>query len=228
MRRQSEVARQALIRQLVGAQEEERRKISREIHDQLGQQLTVLLLSLHALKEISYGRNEALSRIDEIAVVVNTISQEMRQMAQGLRPTLLDDLGLVAALANYVEEWSQRTKLSVAFHSSGLGDGHERLPAVIETTMYRVVLEALLNVVKHAEATQVSLIIERRGEAAVAIVEDNGQGFDAETVMAQPAKWGLGLLGIRERIDLVGGTLTVESTSGMGTTIFVRVPITQM
>ena len=228
MRRQSEVARQALIRQLVGAQEEERRKISREIHDQLGQQLTVLLLSLHALKEISYGRNEALSRIDEIAVVVNTISQEMRQMAQGLRPTLLDDLGLVAALANYAEEWGQRTKLRVAFHSRGLDEGNERLPAMIETTIYRVVLEALLNVVKHAEATQVSLIIERRGEAAVAIVEDNGQGFDAETVMAQPAKWGLGLLGIRERIDLVGGTLTIESTFGMGTTIFVRVPITQI
>jgi two-component system CheB/CheR fusion protein len=222
-RRKVEAARQALIRRLVSAQEEERREISREIHDQLGQQLTVLLFSLHALKESSYGRDETLDQIGGIEALVDTISQEMRQMARGLRPTVLDDLGLAVALSTYVEEWSQRTGLPVAFHSSGMHDG--RLPAVLETTIYRVVMEALLNVLKHAHATQVSLILERRDDAAVAIIEDNGQGFDAESVLDQPAKWGLGILGMKERVALVGGTLTVESTPSVGATVFVRVPI---
>ena len=222
-RRKIEAVRQALIQRLVSAQEEERREISREIHDQLGQQLTVLLLSLHTLKENSYGRDETLEQISKIEAVVDTISQEMRQMARGLRPTILDDLGLAVALATYVEEWSQRTGLPVAFHRSVLRE--VRLPPVLETTIYRVVLEALLNVAKHAHATQVSLILECRDDAAVAIVEDNGQGFDAERVLDQPTKWGLGILGMKERIALVGGTLTVESTPGVGATVFVRVPV---
>ncbi|NTU83543.1 MAG: PAS domain-containing protein, partial [Chloroflexales bacterium] len=222
-RRQVEAARQAMLRQLVTAQEDERRTISREIHDQLGQQLTGLLLSLHALKDSSYGRAEALSRIGQIEALVNTISQETRKMARSLRPTVLDDLGLSIALSTYAEEWSQRTGTPVAFHSSGFDYG--RLLPAVETAIYRVVLEALLNVLKHTQATQVSLILECRDGAVVAIIEDNGHGFDAEAVLAQPARWGLGILGMKERVSLVGGTLTIESAAGVGTTVFVRVPL---
>lgn len=222
-RRQSDATRRELMRRLVTAQEEERRRISREIHDQLGQQLAALLLGLRALKQISQGRASTLAQIGQLESLVGQISEEMGQLARTLRPTLLDDLGLTAALNAYTEEWSRRTGVAVAFHSNMLDSA--RLPPTVETTIYRVVLEALLNVFKHARASQVSLILEQREDSAVAIIEDNGQGFDAELVLERPAQWGLGLLGMRERVELVDGTMTIESAEGSGTTVFVHIPI---
>ena len=141
----------------------------------------------------------------------------------GVTATALDDLGLQTALRNYVAKWSELTRVPVEFQSICLGD--ERLAPQVETAIYRIVQEALTNVIKHAQAHCVSLILERREGHVSAIVEDDGCGFAVEASDAAPGKtYRLGLLGMQERATLVGGTLNIESTPGAGTTIFVRVP----
>lgn len=223
-RQQLEKGRQHLMRQLVTTQEDERKRISRELHDQMGQQLTAMLLGLERLKADSHGRHGSLKVLEQLQSIADAIGQEVHQLALMLRPTSLDDLGLVAVLSNYTDEWARRTQIDVAFHTNGLIG--IRLPPEIETMIYRVVLETLNNVLKHAQATNVSLILERLDHEARAIVEDNGQGFDAEALFNAPeATGGLGLLGMQERVALVGGTLTIESTPGSGTTLFVRIPL---
>jgi signal transduction histidine kinase len=133
-------------------------------------------------------------------------------------------LGLHTALSNYVEEWSERSRITADFHSSGLSK--QRLPPHLETTVYRIVQEALTNVLKHAKAQNVSIIVEHRDKRVLAIVEDDGCGFDAEEMMNKPAKERrLGLLGMQERVALVGGALNIESTSGAGASVYVRIPI---
>ena len=160
--------------------------------------------------------------IEQLQDIANQIGREVHQLALDLRPTALDDLGLAAALANYSADWGQRTHINVNFHSNGLDTLR---PAVeIETTIYRVVLEALNNVARHAQAKHVSIILERRDDYVIAIVEDDGQGFDTETVMATlRQEHRLGLLGMQERLVQVGGTLTVESTPGSSTTVIARI-----
>ena len=130
---------------------------------------------------------------------------------------------LEAAVCNYVEEWAERTRVPVDFHSAGFGGG--RLPLTHETAVYRIAQEALNNVAKHSGADRVSFILERRGDHVLAVVEDNGKGFDAEAAMsAADRSRRLGLLGMRERAALLGGTINVESAPGAGTTLFVRIP----
>jgi signal transduction histidine kinase len=223
-RREAEAARQEALRQLVEIEEGERRRISRELHDRLGQQITALLLGLETLKASSHGRAQALERIEQLQGIMETMAREVHQFALDLRPTTLDDLGLVAALGNVAEEWSRRVGIEVAYHTRGMET--TRLPAEVETMIYRVVLEALTNVLKHADASRVSLILERQNDHAVAIVEDSGRGFDVDAwLQSAEASRRLGLLGMQERVAIVGGTLTVESSPGGGTTIFVRIPL---
>jgi signal transduction histidine kinase len=136
----------------------------------------------------------------------------------------LDDVGLHAALRNYIGKWSKRYGLQVDFYGVSLAD--ERFASEIETAIYRIALEALNNIIKHARATYVSLILERRGNHVFTIIEDNGCGFDVEglsTVSVGQRR--MGLLGMEERTALVGGTLNIESSPGTGTTIFVRIPL---
>jgi signal transduction histidine kinase len=188
----------------------------------MGQQLTALLLGLQSLKDTSRGRPKALARIEQLQEIADQIGREVHQLALDLRPTALDDLGLSAALANYSTDWSQRTRIAVNFHSNGLDTLRPSLE--IETTIYRVVLEALNNVARHAHAKHVSIILERRDDSVIAIVEDDGQGFDTETVMASlRQEHRLGLLGMHERLTQAGGTLTVESTLGSSTTVIARI-----
>jgi signal transduction histidine kinase len=145
----------------------------------------------------------------------------MRNFALELRPTSLDDLGLQTALANYVDEWSERYGIAVDFHSNGFIK--QRLPPHIETALYRIVQEALTNVLKHAEAKRVSLIIEYRGNRVLAVLEDDGRGFNVEAALGAPvAERRLGLTGMRAH-KLVGGTLEIESSAGAGTTLVVRI-----
>lgn len=219
-RKRAEHARQELLAQLVSAQEDERRRISRELHDQVGQDLTGLMLGLKALhRDDGRAPGEELHRLQTLT---ETIGKRIHDMALEIRPTALDDLGLLRTLSNYVEDWSKRSGIEIEFHSSGWQG--ERLPSPVETTLYRVVREALNNIVKHSGARRVSLIVERQPEQAVAIVEDDGKGFDLEA--AAPARGKrLGLVGMRERAALVGGELSIESTPGQGTTVFVRVPL---
>jgi signal transduction histidine kinase len=223
-RKRAEEARQQLLRRLVTAQEEERRRIARELHDQMGQYLTALMLGLQSLKEPGESPSQAQERVSRLQELTDQLMQEAHRLARELRPAALDDLGLPTALQRYVEGWSRYSAVSVDFHSHDLGA--DRLPPHIETTIYRVVQEALTNVLRHAHARRVSVLLERRHDHVLAIVEDDGSGFDAEAVMAAPNAQGrLGLLGMQERVGLVGGTLDIESTRGVGTTAFVRIPL---
>src|SRR6185436_14876097 len=207
-RGQAQLARDDVMRQLITAEELQRQRISRELHDQMGQQLTALLLGLQSLKDISRGRPKALATIEQLHSIADQIGREVHQLALDLRPTALDDLGLAAALANYSADWAQRTHVDVNFHSSGLNALRPALE--IETKIYRVVLEALNNVARHAQAKHVSVILERRDNYVIAIVEDDGQGFDTEAVMdTLRQEHRLGLLGMRERLTQAGGTLMV-------------------
>lgn len=225
VRTRSEHARQLLLRQLVTAQEEERSRIARELHDQMGQDLTALMLGLKTLRDAAPADSVAHARLDQVRALALKIGREVRTLALHLRPPALDDLGLVATLANEVELWSAHSLVAVDFQPIGLDQ--QRLPPAVETTLYRVAQEALTNVIKHAQATRVSLIIERRADAVHMIVEDNGAGFDAEEVRpAAHAEYRLGLIGMAERVAHCSGTLTIESTPGGGTTIFVRIPLT--
>lgn len=222
-RMRAEGARRDLLGRLVTAQEEERRSISRELHDRMGQQLAALMMGLKTLGVESYGRHAALDTLRQLEGMSEELLREVQTLAWGLRPPALDDLGLETALYNYVEEWAERSRVPVDFHSAGFGEG--RLPLTHETALYRIAQEALTNVAKHSGADRVSFILERRGDHVLAVIEDNGRGFDVEAA-TQPSGRSrrLGLLGMRERAVLLGGTINVESAAGAGTTLFVRIP----
>ena len=222
-RKHAERAQLQLLDHVINLQEEERRRIARELHDSTSQYLAALNLKIEALKSSSpaVSADEHLLQLQETA---KQLSQEVRHLATELRPPSLDDLGLDATLSTYLAEWSERHNVEVDFHSNGLLN--QRLPPEIEITIYRIVQEALTNVVKHAEARHVSVILNHRDHQVSAIVEDNGDGFNVEATLNGPAgERRLGLLGMQERAELVGGRLEIESAPGAGTTIIVRIPI---
>lgn len=219
--RTNEEARNELLRQLGAAQEQERWRIARELHDQMGQRLSALMLGLKSLSNITSGQQPAIEQLGQLIEITNQLVQGVHTLAWELRPIVLDDLGLVTALRTYLEEWAKRAKIPAGFLDAGLDNG--RLPADIETTLYRVVQESLTNILKHAQANAVSVILEQREGNVSLIIEDDGNGFDVPHVWGAPLKdRGLGLLGMRERVVLAGGSLHVESTPGVGTTVFVR------
>src|SRR5262245_39488888 len=217
-RERAERARHELHARLVFAQEDERRRIAREMHDQFGEQLTALGLRIGALKAASARHPELGGPLEALEDVAQRLDRDVDELVWKLRPTALDDLGLGAALANYVQDWSRRVNVAVEFHSSGL-DG-DRLPSETETTLYRIAQEALTNAAKHARARKVDVILERRGDQVLLVIEDNGVGFDPGEASTQAQ--GFGLLGMQERAALVGATLQIESETGRGTTILVR------
>jgi two-component system CheB/CheR fusion protein len=221
---QAEQARQLLLHQLVTAQEEERRRIARELHDQMGQDLTVLMLGLKAIRDAAPASSTMHQQIEPLQALATQIGREVRGLALQLRPPALDDLGLVATLANMIEQWSAQVLITVDFHTSGLEQ--ERLPWPVETALYRLVQEALTNILKHAQATSVNLIIDRRFNAVHMILEDDGIGFDIALVRQQAhVNHRLGLIGMQERVAQLGGTLTIETAVSGGTSIFVRLPL---
>ena len=225
-RKQLEVVRAQLVLRLVNAQEEERRRVARELHDQVGQYLTGLSLGLNRLEQLHSHQPDAEELIRRLRQLADDMSRDAHHLAMELRPAALDDLGLAAAVSNYADGVALRSRLEVDVHC----DLTVRLDPVIETTVYRVLQEALTNVVKHARAKHVSIILERRESAVRAIVEDDGVGFDVDRGLAHaPGSARLGLVGMRERASVVGGELQIESRPGHGTTLFLRVPIkTQM
>ena len=222
-RKQVEAERVELLRRLVNAQEDEQRRISREMHDQMGQSLAALLLGLKALRS-SVRDESATESIQRLQDITNRIADEMHSLIRELRPTALDDLGLQTALANHLEEWAESSTITIDFHSNGLLE--QRLGSQLESTIYRIVQEAVNNVIKHANAQNVSIILEKRGNRVLVIIEDDGVGFDAEALLKTPAgNRRFGLLGMQERVALVGGLLSIESTPGIGTTVLVHIDI---
>ena len=210
------VARDALGR-VVAGQEVERRRLARELHDETGQALTSILLALRAVEEAGSGEGLQKSVSDVRELVVATL-QDVRKLAVQLRPAALDDFGLVPALERLVQTYSETTGIAVELEA---GLGERRLPAELETTLYRIVQEALTNIVKHADATKVSVLLVRREGSVTAVIEDDGRGFDP----GNAREGRLGLLGMRERAELHDGRLKIEAAEGSGTTLVVEVPL---
>jgi signal transduction histidine kinase len=222
--RRVDAERGQLLRRLVTAQEEERQRLSRELHDQLGQYLSTMMLRLRTLQPVAAEREDARANLRQLEELTGKLVDEVHHLAWELRPAALDDLGLHALLQNYTERWSERSGVVADFHGGGLE--RHRLPPEVETTVYRVVQESLTNVLKHAEARRVSIIVERRRDQVLLIVEDDGRGFEVEGLSrAGGPGGGLGLLGMRERVALVGGSLSIESSPGGGTTARARIPV---
>ena len=210
---------QALSRRLVESLEKERRTIARELHDESGQALTVLKLGLGQLRRSAPAGEETRQRVEELERIVAGVMENLHRLSVNLRPASLDRYGLVAALEQFTEDFQRQSSLHIDLVTAGLD--LERLPSAVETALYRIVQEAVTNAVRHAQATHVGVILEKRGERAVAIIEDNGHGFDVDEALHRGR---LGLLGMRERAEMLGGTLSIESAPGAGTALFVEVP----
>ncbi|MES2463920.1 MAG: PAS domain S-box protein [Armatimonadota bacterium] len=227
---------QELLRRLVTAQEEERRRISYELHDQTGQHLTGLLLGLKSLEKSIEAycpkETEAGALLDRLRGIAEDMAMDVHRIAVDLRPTALDDLGLVPVLRSHVERWSVMHGIAAefeSFDSSKTSRGNdERLPEGVETTIYRVVQEALTNIARHGGSgpdcvTRVSVTLQRFSRHLQVTVEDDGPGFDVKAALQSRR---IGLAGMQERASSCGGTLEIESAPGKGTTVFLRIPIT--
>lgn len=222
--KQAEQVRTALLQRLVTAQEDERRRLSRELHDELSQYPAAIQLGIQALRDLQSGDPAWRRHVTQLQELTTALGQNIHTLAYQLRPPTLDDHGLLAALETHIEEWSARYGITANVQCIGLDK--RRLPPHLETTIYRVTQEALTNVARHAHAQRVDVIVERRDQHVQLIVEDDGQGFDVDTVLdAADAEHGLGLLGMRERVAVMSGTMTIESFVGRGTTLFVWLPI---
>ncbi|MDD5468036.1 MAG: HAMP domain-containing protein, partial [Anaerolineales bacterium] len=221
VRRERELLRRQLLERVIAAQEEERRRISRELHDSTSQSLTSLMVGLRAL-ENACNTPQVQCHTQELRQVVGQVLEDVHTLAVQLRPSVLDDLGLSAALERLIQEWQKRHNIQadVVVHLAG-----ERLPEAIETALYRILQEALTNVARHAQARSVSVLVERRAQDVVAVIEDDGSGFDAHRAHANGH---LGLAGIRERAELLGGSLTIESNPGSGTSLYIQLPLAQL
>jgi signal transduction histidine kinase len=231
-RRRARAERIHLLRRLAQGQEDERRRIARELHDQVGQTVTGLSLGLKGLERTLEGERLPVAIHDQLRWLqglTTAIGHDIHRAASDLRPTALDDLGLHKALIACASAWSERSAVAIDVQFLG---GDDRLPGEIETVVYRAVQEALTNVLKHAAARSVSIVLERQAGQLRVIIEDDGQGFDPEAMQevqrtegSHEVRRGLGLSGLRERLALVGGTMALESAPGSGTTLFLQIPV---
>jgi two-component system sensor histidine kinase UhpB len=208
--------------QIINAQEQERQRIARELHDETSQVLTSLLISLAVLEE-SVETQEARERIADTRALAHSTLRAIRNLSIDLRPSALDDLGLLPALRWYVKEYQKKCAIEVEFQATGL---KQRLPAEMETALYRIVQECLTNTAKHANAHRVTIMLREDTERVFGRIVDNGRGFDYEALLKTPGQeLGLGLAGMHERAVLLDGTLDIHSVPGQGTTIEVSIPL---
>ena len=218
-RRRLQESRKRVLRKLVTSQEDERKRLARELHDTLGQYVTAMNLGVQALKDRSPPDWKGREWAERLGDLANEIGRVVHRLAVELRPRSLD-IGLESAVRQHLEAWMQDSGLECQFLAEGR-ETQDESPE-IATTVYRIVQEALANVVRHADAKRVSVLISRQDGQLTAIVEDDGKGFRQDRASATKR---LGLLGMKERAALVGGTLEVESNLGAGTTVYLRVPI---
>lgn len=207
------------LRRLNEVLEEEAKRIAHALHDEAGQ----LLASVHiALGEVARDLPPASrERLSQVRRLLDEIEEDLRRLSHELRPTVLDDLGLVPALRFLAAGVSARSGISIGVDSSM----SERLPAVVETTLYRVVQEALTNVAKHARASQVTVRLERTDQVIRCAVRDDGVGFNVPAVFGKNANHGLGLIGMRERVNALGGTVVINSQPSQGTELILSIPV---
>ncbi len=212
-----------LLEKIISAQEEERGRIARELHDETAQSLAALALGLDGLRA---GTSQAAARagVTELHRIARQALVEVRQMAWGLRPTVLDDLGLVPGIERYAAVIQESRGLAVEVSTEGM-DG-VRLPRLVETALYRIAQEALSNVARHAQARSARVVLAHAGPGASLSVEDDGRGFDAAAALSHSRGGNaLGIQGMRERAAMLGASLHIESTPGRGTRVLVRIPI---
>ncbi|MHB1130876.1 MAG: PAS domain-containing sensor histidine kinase [Chloroflexota bacterium] len=216
----------AFLRKYIEAQEDERKRIARELHDETAQSLTALAMAIEtAARKPAETAAEVREYLQPAREMTERVSQELARIMRDLRPSLLDDLGLQAALGWYAENRLKPAGIRVALETVGR---ERRLAPELETALFRVAQEAMSNVVRHAEAENVSVLVDFGGRCVGVDVEDDGRGFDVEAALARDAdgksEAPFGLIGMRERVEMLGGTLTIESRPGQGTTIRMRVP----
>lgn len=223
-RQRAQDERLQLVRRLVTAQEEERRRVARELHDQMGQHLTGLMLLVKNMETELRDIPAAQIHANRFMELTDLLMRETDTLARELRPPALDDWGVNLVLERYVKEWSGRTGIAAEFVCNGFNEA--RLPATVEITLYRVVQEGLTNIQKHARARMTSVVLEKHLGQVSVILEDDGVGFNVTEVVNTPnPEQRLGLVGMKERLSNVSGTLEIESSLGSGTTLYFRIPL---
>lgn len=219
-RSEREQMRAQYVQGVIAAQEDERKRIARELHDSTSQSLTSMMIGLKALAD-SCQSKDVQRRAEELRLIASQTLDDVHSLSLQLRPSVLDDLGLSEAIRRHVADYRKRHQLEIDLALQGL-DG-PRLPAEVETALYRIVQEALANIVRHAEATTASLFIERSSHKVLAVIEDNGKGFDESQIDWHDGH--LGLYGIRERTALLAGQFTIETEPGRGTSLYIELPL---
>jgi PAS domain S-box-containing protein len=223
-RKRAQEASRTYSRRLIEAQEAERRRISLELHDQVGQILTAVKMNLHALQK-TCGEPEILKSIQENLIVLDEAVDQVRDLSVDLRPALLDDFGLVVAVRWYLERQAKSTGVSAEFISLSL-DEEDRFPAELETACFRIVQEGVTNIIRHAHAKRISVRLERIGADLMLVIADDGSGFNVKTTLADGQGVAtLGLRGMEERAQAVGGTLLIDSAPGLGTQVCATLPV---
>jgi signal transduction histidine kinase len=206
----------------LSTQEGERRKIARELHDEIGQGLTAAIITLQMMLKQPAAASLAAD-LREGADLLNTTLQQVRAMSLELRPAMLDDLGLVPALKWHLDRVGQRSGLRVQLSTEGLA---ERLPTELETVCYRVAQEALTNIVRHSKSSQVQVTLRQANDEVQLTVTDDGRGFDLAAAQARAQVGGsMGLLSMEERVTLLGGQLKVQTAPGLGCQVSARLPL---
>jgi PAS domain S-box-containing protein len=218
--RQAETMHRLLLERMFSAQEEERRRIARELHDEAGQLLTSLLVGLRTLED-SRNMADAKAQGHRLREITAQAIDEIGRLARGLHPTVLDDHGLGVALSRYVSEYTKTHNIAVDLRPNELDSSD--LPPAVQMGLYRILQEALTNVARHAEAKAVSIVFARSATALKVAVTDNGRGFDTKAVAVSSSR--LGIPGMRERAAMLGGTVSFSS-KGTGTRIVVEIPLT--
>jgi signal transduction histidine kinase len=215
--------RQFYLQRIIHAQEEERRRVARELHDETAQALASLVVGLRNVEEAP-SEQSMRARLGDLRHLLGTTLEDVRRLARDLRPMALDDLGLVTALMLYADEYRQR--FGIAVHIQVVNMEEVELSPALETTVYRIGQEALINAARHAACTEVSVLLQVRDDVLSVIVEDNGRGFDVQAVMDNSyGRTKFGIYGMKERAELVGGQLQVESAPDRGCTVYLRIPL---
>ena len=222
--KEKEETRRSLMMRLVSSQEDERRRVARELHDELGQSLSSMRMLLGSSRK---GGAPASSTLQAVQDRIDALIHDVRRMAFLLRPSILDDYGLGVALKRYVETVAVKAPFDLDYQHIAAPDSR-RLPADVEVALYRITQEAVTNIVRHSGATSASVVLMSKSDEVTLLVEDNGVGFDAEAKGAGPAQLGLGLAGMRERATLLAGEVVIESGPEHGTVLRTRIPLTEV
>jgi signal transduction histidine kinase len=212
-----------LLKRLIHTQEEERKRLAREIHDEVGQSLSSIALNIELTqRSLEDQASQAIEHLRQASAMVSETTDHMYDLILGLRPSALDDLGLIPAIKVQIQRTLEPAEISYELQTSDLP---KRLPPQLETVLFRLFQEAITNVLRHANATHVILSIEKKHNIVVGKIIDDGIGFDPElTVVSKPDEGGLGLLGMRERVDQFNGQIEIQSNPGTGTSIFIYIP----